>query len=114
MSVTDKLTNPANQPTEYNNILSNLLEDDLVQPQKWLMHHMPATYIFVIREVALYYFVNYTEQEVKKERNRRYSSQNLTMMSTDLRVGVFNDREQIHYIIFCKCWVFPALKIILP
>ena len=60
------------RPTDQLNIkiISNLLEDDLVQPQIWPMHHMPAMYILVIREVTFYYFVNYTEQEVKKERNR--------------------------------------------
>ena len=77
------------------------------------MHHMPAMYILVIREVASYHFVNYTEQEVNTEREHVFS-QKFTMLSTDLRVGVFHYWKQVHYIIFCKCWVFPTLKIILP
>ena len=35
------------------------------------------------------------------------------MLSTDLRVGVFQYWKQIHNIIFCKGRVFPAVKIIL-
>ena len=93
-------------------IISNLLEDDLAPPQIWLMHHMPA--IKIKRSHFVLFCKLYRAGGGVKTEREHVSNQKFTLLCTDLRVGVFHYGKQIHYIIFCKCWVFPTFKIILP